>query len=1076
MKLTLSQIESMAGPTTLARGRNYFREGRVDILHAHAQGIHAEVRGSANKRYHTHLYTHDDVLTSDCSCPVGMDCKHGVATAYQWLEQVPASPQVDIESWLRQLDEAADIAPAPPAPAKNHMLYQLQLIDRSGSRLPLPQLLTLKGYLKKNGEWSQLRVFSPSPYDYAYLQPAYMQNVDAEILKMLGHQRLSSGFRPADETGSIVLQRALATGRLYLHDPASTAPLRLGPTRGLQWQWREEAGQWQLHAEPADLVGLEEAGKGEVPEDPGALEARETWQFIDVSPPLYLDPRRGELGLLASDMPASQLRLLLDMPPVSSAALGRVGQQLRQHFPAATLPLPEEPDILTLDTPVPHLTLVAADSGAGYRVPGALLHFRYGPVLAEAMYQPGAAMNWDSFQHLDGQDYLVKRDWEQEIACCDQLADLGLALYDQIGQHANIWTVDAETSVETLRRWRILEREALPRLADEGWEIDADADYDIPVHPVQMDLSIRDAERSWFDFELSLNLGERKLPTETLVAHWLESGAPDDLLVPTEEGWLQLDARPLQGLRDLIESLFGEQPLDGPLRLPAFRAAQLPESVELDDRAAPLTRQLAAQLREFRGLETVPVPPNLQASLRDYQQQGLNWLHFLYRHGFGGILADDMGLGKTLQTLALLQHLKDQGQLQHPALVLAPTSVAANWLREAAHFAPALRTLLLHGPGRKAHFGSIDQQDLVVSTYPLLLRDHQVYREREFSLIVLDEAQAIKNPNTKLAREVRHLRAPCRLCLSGTPLENHLGELWSLMDFALPGLLGGQQHFRRHFRSPIENHVDRERQQQLAARVAPFLLRRTKAEVVAELPPKTETIEYVELSGRQRTLYESIRVSMQKRIRDLVAKQGMARSHIAFLDALLKLRQACIDPRLVKLDKARGIRESAKLEWLREALPQLLEEGRNLLIFSQFTEVLGLVEGELKALGIDYSKLTGRTRKRQAAIDRFQQGEVRVFLISLKAGGSGLNLTAADVVIHLDPWWNPAVEAQASDRAHRIGQDKPVFIYKLIAAGTVEERIQQLQGEKRALANTLFDDTGAAGLPRDGEALLALLE
>ena len=253
-------------------------------------------------------------------------------------------------------------------------------------------------------------------------------------------------------------------------------------------------------------------------------------------------------------------------------------------------------------------------------------------------------------------------------------------------------------------------------------------------------------------------------------------------------------------------------------------------------------------------------------------------------------------------------------------------------------------------------------------------------------------------------------------------------------------------------------------------------MRRTKGEVVRELPPKTETIEYVELSGRQRALYESIRVSMQKRIRELVAKQGMARSHIAFLDALLKLRQACIDPRLVKLDKAAGIRESAKLEWLREAMPQLLDEGRRLLVFSQFTEVLGLLEKELKTLGIGYSKLTGRTRKRQAAIDRFQEGQVSVFLISLKAGGSGLNLTAADVVIHLDPWWNPAVEAQASDRAHRIGQEKPVFVYKLIAAGTVEERIQQLQTEKRALADSLFDDAGTAGLPRDGEALLALLE
>ena len=895
----------------------------------------------------------------------------------------------------------------------------------------------------------------PLPYDYTYMLPAYMAPIDAGILQLLEYNRLTTAVQLAGETGSIALQRALTTGRLWLQQEGVRTALRPGPPRNLQWLWTEQKKSCQLHPSLADL---------------------DEWQFIDVDPPLYLDPLRGELGKLASDVPVGQLRLLLDMPAVARGEIGRVGQHLRQHFPVDSLPLPEEPDVVALDTPVPHLTLVAADSGFGYRVPGALLHFDYGPLRTDPAYHRDSLADWDSFHCIQGQDYQVLRDLERELAFGDQLADLGLALYNQIGQYAHVWTVDADNSVEILKHWRELERDALPALHEQGWQISADDDYDIPVESVQMDLSIRDAERSWFDFELSLNLGERKLPTEILVAHWLESGAPDELLIPTEDGWLQLDARPLQGLRDLIESLFGEQSLDGPLRLPAFRAAQLPEEAALDDRAAPLTRQLAQQLREFRGLEPVPVSPNLQASLRHYQQQGLDWLHFLYRHGFGGILADDMGLGKTLQTLALLQHLKDRGELQRPALVLAPTSVAANWLREAAHFAPDLRTLLLHGPGRKAHFDSIGAQDLVVSTYPLLLRDHAVYRERDFALIVLDEAQAIKNPNTKLAREVRQLRGDCRLCLSGTPLENHLGELWSLMDFALPGLLGGQQHFRQHFRTPIENHGDRERQRQLAARVAPFMLRRTKTEVVAELPPKTETIEYVELSGRQRTLYESIRVSMQKRIRDLVAKKGMARSHIEFLDALLKLRQACIDPRLVKLDKAAGIRESAKLEWLREALPQLLEEGRNLLIFSQFTEVLGLVEGELKALGIDYSKLTGRTRKRQVAIDRFQQGEVRVFLISLKAGGSGLNLTAADVVIHLDPWWNPAVEAQASDRAHRIGQDKPVFIYKLIAAGTVEERIQQLQMEKRDLANNLFDDTGAAGLPKDGEALLALLE
>jgi SNF2 family DNA or RNA helicase len=253
------------------------------------------------------------------------------------------------------------------------------------------------------------------------------------------------------------------------------------------------------------------------------------------------------------------------------------------------------------------------------------------------------------------------------------------------------------------------------------------------------------------------------------------------------------------------------------------------------------------------------------------------------------------------------------------------------------------------------------------------------------------------------------------------------------------------------------------------------MLRRRKSEVVAELPQKTEAVQYVELQGRQRALYEAVRVSMEKRILDLVAKQGMARSHIEFLDALLKLRQACIDPRLVKLNAAKAVNESAKLEWLAENLPQLVEDGRRVLLFSQFTQALKLVEAELERQKIPFTKLTGQTRKRQQAVDRFQSGEVPVFLISLKAGGSGLNLTAADVVIHLDPWWNPAVENQATDRAHRIGQDKPVMVYKLVASDTVEERILQMQAQKRELADAVFDSSGKGKLPRNSEELLQLL-
>jgi SNF2 family DNA or RNA helicase len=474
-------------------------------------------------------------------------------------------------------------------------------------------------------------------------------------------------------------------------------------------------------------------------------------------------------------------------------------------------------------------------------------------------------------------------------------------------------------------------------------------------------------------------------------------------------------------------------------------------------------------------LVTIEPPSGLLAELRPYQQDGLNWLAFLQRFGFGGILADDMGLGKTLQTLALLLHLKNHGQLTKPVLVVCPTSLTSNWLHEALRFTPQLRTCLIQGSKRKQAFAQIKNSDLVITTYPLLPRDIKSYADYCFSLLILDEAQLIKNPNTRIATDVRTIKCDTRLCLSGTPLENHLGELWALMDFALPGLLGGRKTFNKQYRTAIEEQRDHDRQRELARRIAPFMLRRTKADVVQDLPPKTEIVQYVELEGKQRTLYESIRISMEKRIRDLIAQKGLARSHIEFLDALLKLRQACIDPRLVKLEKAADIIDSAKLNWLSENIPLLLEEGRHILLFSQFTEVLALVEQLLDDQHIAYAKLTGQTRHRQQVIEQFQSGEVNVFLVSLKAGGSGLNLTAADVVIHVDPWWNPAVENQATDRAYRIGQDKPVFVYKLVAANTIEERIQQMQKQKQALADSLFSDTGAVGLPMEKEALLALL-
>ena len=545
-------------------------------------------------------------------------------------------------------------------------------------------------------------------------------------------------------------------------------------------------------------------------------------------------------------------------------------------------------------------------------------------------------------------------------------------------------------------------------------------------------------------------------------------------------GYLRLPTAPLRPWLQALLDLVGErgQGFDGDsLRLSRLEAlrmgAALGEGAQWEGAASlhRLVQQLAGQTR----LPDVPVPTGLVASLRPYQQQGLNWLQFLREHGLAGVLADDMGLGKTLQTLAHILLEKEQGRLTDAALIVAPVSLMGNWLREAARFTPGLRTLVLHGQDRHGAAADIADYDVVIAPYSLLQRDRDLWLARRWHLVVLDEAQNIKNASTGAAQVAAELDATHRLCLSGTPMENHLGELWSLFHFLMPGFLGSQKRFKELFRTPIEKHGDSERLTQLRARVTPFMLRRTKREVATELPDKVESIAGVTLEGKQADLYETIRLTTEKAVRDALADKGLAQSQIQILDALLKLRQVCCDPRLVPLASAQKIQQSAKLDLLMELLPEMLAEGRKVLLFSQFTSMLELIEEALKARDLPWVKLTGQSRNRDAIIDRFTSGEVPLFLISLKAGGVGLNLPQADTVIHYDPWWNPAVENQATDRAHRIGQKNRVFVYKLVAHGTIEERILALQERKAALADSMYSGAQARKQPLFTESDIAEL-
>ena len=680
---------------------------------------------------------------------------------------------------------------------------------------------------------------------------------------------------------------------------------------------------------------------------------------------------------------------------------------------------------------------------------------------------------------------------------------------------------------------------ALPALQAEGWAIvicPGFAHASLPVSAWHIDLKPLTQPRGMGSWMLSLGLtiqtrdGSETLDLVPLLAgliqhdrRWTQADAldaiADDALIRLHApGGRRIDAvaAPLKAIARALLDLLTQprRPKQGEGLLlsswDAQRLALLRAGLRDAMASHPSARRDLAQHWELQGdaglawldqAGTTPlpvaVPAGLGLTLRPYQHEGLAWLQHLRRHRLAGILADDMGLGKTAQALAHLLVEQQAGRLDLPALVVAPASLIFNWQAEAARVAPALRLLTLQGPQRATEIARMPQCDVVLTSYPLLWRDAMALQRQPWHLVILDESQMVKNAGSRTATAARRLNARHRLSLTGTPMENHLGELWAQFHFLLPGYLGDARSFQRDWRTPIEKNAETARARLLAQRVAPFILRRRKNQVATELPALTEQLHRVALAGAQRSLYESVRLASDEQVRRVLTRQKFSGAMVSILDALLRLRQVCNDPRLLASPAPEGGQpkaqapaladpltpSSAKIEWLRATLPTLVAEGRRILVFSQFTRMLRLIEAELAALGIAWLSLTGDTptAQRGARVAQFQQGQTPVFLVSLKAGGVGLNLTAADTVIHVDPWWNPAVEQQASARAHRIGQTRPVTVYRLVVAGSIEERLLALQARKAALAEAVLgdgfrlDDVAADAVPFALEDLAGLL-
>ena len=684
----------------------------------------------------------------------------------------------------------------------------------------------------------------------------------------------------------------------------------------------------------------------------------------------------------------------------------------------------------------------------------------------------------------------VRRDPAEEEKSAQILAEYGFVqLRVSDGSTGKGRRVHVLRGADAAEQWHRFLLERVPALQEQGWTVVVDAGFGPRVAKVVggFDARVSDAERGSFSLDLGIEVDGVRVPLLPILVRLLERGPEamrtmgDELVTSLEDGRVvRLPADRVRKLLavvgDLVEAAANRT--DSALVLPDGEAAAVLDLEELLTTRWQAAADVAATVERFRELPAmadVPLPEGFTATLRPYQQHGLNWLQHLREHGLGGFLADEMGLGKTAQTIAHIAAEHAAGRLDRPVLVVLPTSLVANWQAELARFAPHLAVEVLHGQGREARRAKLDGVSVVITTYAVLARDAEAMKEIAWHIVVLDEAQAIKSPEAKATRAVCQLDARHRICLSGTPIENNLDELWSQFAFLQPGLLGDRRSFGKRFRSPIEKEGDPLRRNQLSRRIRPFILRRTKAEVASELPPKETILRHITLGTEQREFYDTIRATLHDTVRDQLAELGPNQGRFVVLNALLKLRQACCDPRLVKLTAGPSEAGSAKLETLLEMIGGMLPEGRRILLFSQFTSMLDLIKPRLAEAGHKFVELRGDTRDRAEPVRAFQAGEVPLFLISLKAGGRGLNLTSADTVIHYDPWWNPAVEDQASDRAHRIGQTRSVFVYKLIAADTVEERIIQLQERKAELANLAFDaEIEASGLDSDDlEFLLA---
>jgi superfamily II DNA or RNA helicase len=1101
MKLT-SALEHDFDHGTRARGAHYYRSGAVRIQRASDSFVNAWVQGS--RLYEVEIrWDSAEGLSLRCACPYfgsGGPCKHLWATvlaaeakghlsaasirgfipvAYDFDQRLvdepeerpgyfmperraprlpapPATPPPPkLPAWRQRLNE---IAPSSTQrmerwPSTREILYVID-VPSSINRGLVIRLVTREP--KRNGGWKK-----PTPPRLVRaMVPLLPDPLDRQIMGLLTgaagdygwvssnwHESLALSYRVQHSLAATVMPLIAGSGRAMLQLTAY-ADQEMLP---LVW---EEAEPWRFELRMSGRPGQRCAISGCL---------RRGDEEMELSAPVLLTEgglvfTRERVSRLEEGAPFEWIGYLRKAGAIEAADAdaGQLLAAVLEHPLAVRVEVPEDLRYQEVRaTPRPCLTVraVKPNPWEAERLVAQLWFDYEGRRVSHATEARGV---YDAAART----FLV-RDRQVEQAAQEHLRSLGVSVPTSIGR-------EGETG------WQLAPKK-LPAVVraclEAGWHIEAEGKTFRRPGAVRVEVS---SGVDWFELHGEVDYGETTAKLPALLA----AVRRGDTMVRLDDGtygllpeeWLSRYGA-LAGLgtagADHVRFRRNQAGL-----LDALLASQPEASCD-----AAFAR-IREELGSFQGIRTAEQPAGFVGQLRDYQREGVGWMDFLRRFGFGGCLADDMGVGKTAQVLALLDSRRvlrsasnggaDQA-VCGPSLVVVPKSLVFNWKQEAARFTPQLRVLDHTGLTRSV--SKFDSYDLILTTYGTLRRDALEFKDIEFDYIVLDEAQAIKNAGTDSAKAVRLLRGRQRLALSGTPVENHLGELWSLFEFLNPGMLGSASVFQ--LTGGAARNPSEETRQLLAHALRPFILRRTKDQVARELPAKSEQTIFCELEAPQRKLYNELRAHYRSSLLGAIEQQGLAKSKIQVLEALLRLRQAACHPGL--LDPKRIDDSSAKLDLLMEHLTDVVEEGHKALVFSQFTSLLAIVRRRLDAAGIVYEYLDGATRDRQQCVERFQNDAAcPLFLISLKAGGLGLNLTAAEYVFLLDPWWNPAVEAQAVDRAHRIGQTRQVFAYRLIARDTVEEKVLELQNTKRALAAAIIsaDNSPLRNLKREDIELL----